>query len=103
MDIVFERLAQNETVMRTFGAIAVIVRSMVIVLAHRFGKDIFGPLNVFRNARQISQPQGRTVFFDQPHQVDPVKSEVVPFEAEFLLREIERLVDEVYITCFHPF
>ena len=76
---------------------------MVIVLLHRLGEDALGPLDVFRDARQVGQAQRSSVFLDQPHQIDAVKGEVVSFEVEFFLREVERLVDQVYVTCFHPF
>ena len=103
VDVVLERFVQDEAVMRTFGAVTVVVRSVVIVLLHRLGEDALGPLDVFRDARQVGQAQRSSVFLDQPHQIDAVKGEVVSFEVEFFLREVERLVDQVYVTCFHPF
>ena len=102
MYVVLESFVQHETVMRTLGAVAIVIRSPVVVLSHGFGKYVLCALYVLGYARQVRQFERRAVLFDKPHQVYAVKSEVVTVEAEFFLREIKRLVDKVYVTCLHP-
>ena len=73
----------------------------VFVFLHRFPEPVLGLLDAFRDLREIRELQWCAILFNQFHQVDVVKLQVILVQGEFFLREIVGLVDQIEIFGVH--
>ena len=61
MDVVLHGLLEHEREVARLGAVAVVVRPLVIDLGHRHVEHALGPVDLLRNLRQIGDLQRRSV------------------------------------------
>jgi hypothetical protein len=55
VNIVLERFVHDVLKMRAFGAIAIIIFTIIFVFFHRISEPIFGSFDVVGNLRQIGK------------------------------------------------
>ena len=104
MNVVFHRLFQHEREVARLGAVTIVVRAFVVDLRHRHVEHALGAVDLLRDLRQVRYLERRTVLFDQFHERDVMEIQLVVFDRELILREVERLFDEVDVLVFHgPF
>ena len=101
MDVVLEGLVHHEGELRTLGAVAVVILSLVVRLGHSHLEQTFGPLDLRRNLGEVRQLQGGAVLLDDFHQVDVVEKQIAVRHHEFVLREVKGLVNKVYVLVLH--
>ena len=87
--------------MARLGAVTIVVRAFVVDLRHRHVEHALGAVDLLRDLRQVRYLERRTVLFDQFHERDVMEIQLVVFDRELILREVERLFDEVDVLVFH--
>ena len=101
VDVVLHGLLQHEREMARLGAVTIVVRAFVVDLRHRHVEHALGAVDLLRDLRQVRYLERRTVLFDQFHERDVMEIQLVVFDRELILREVERLFDEVDVLVFH--
>ena len=101
VDVVLHGLLQHEREMARLGAVTIVVRAFVVDLRHRHVEHALGAVDLLRDLRQVRYLERRTVLFDQFHERDVMEIQLVVFDRELILREVERLFDEVNVLVFH--
>ena len=101
MNVVFHRLFQHEREVTRLGTVAVVVCTLVIDLRHRYVEHALGPIDLLGDLRQVGDFERSSVLFDQFHERDVMEIQLVVFDRELILREVERLFDEVNVLVFH--
>ena len=87
--------------MARLGAVAVVVRALVIDLGHRHVEHALGSVDLLRDLGQVGDLERRAVLLDQFHERNVVEVQLVVLARELVLREIERLFDQVNVLVFH--
>ena len=101
VDVVLHRLLQHEREMARLGAVAVVVRTLVIDLGHRHVEHALGAVDLLRNFRQIGDFQRCSVLFYQLHERNVVEEQLAVLDGKLVLRKIERLFDQIDVLVFH--
>ena len=101
VDVVLHGLLQYEREMARLGAVAIVVRTLVIDLRHRHVEHALGAVDLLGDLRQVGNFERGSVLFDQFHQRNVVEIQLVVLDGELILREIERLFDQVDVLVFH--
>ena len=101
MDVVLEGLMHHEGELGALGAVAVVVLALVIGLGHGHLEKTFGPLDLGGNLGKVGKLERSTVFLNDFHEVDVVEQQVAVCYHEFVLREVEGLVNQVDVLVFH--
>jgi hypothetical protein len=97
MDIVLQRLFDDEGKVRAFGAIAIEIFAFILVLLDRGRKHLLRLVDLITDLGQIRQLQRSAVFVDQGFYIDPIELKIVVFDFETILREVKGLRDEVAV------
>ena len=87
--------------MRTLGAVAVVVRALVVGLSHSNIEESLGTLNLRRYLGQIGYFERCTILLDDVHQRNIVEVEFIIFDSELVLRELESLLNKVDVLVLH--
>ena len=87
--------------MARLGAVTIVVRALVVHLGHRHVEHTLGPVDLLRDLRQVGYLERRAVLFYQLHERNVVEIQLVVFDRELILREVERLFDEVDVLVLH--
>ena len=101
VDVVAEGLMQDKGELGTLGAVAVMVVALVVRFGHGHLEQALGALDLGGDLRQIRQLQRRAVTIDDFHQIDVVEHQIPVDDHEFILREVERLFDQVDVLVLH--
>ena len=101
MDVVLHGLFQHEREVARLGAVAIVVRTLVVDLRHRHVEHALGAVDLLGDLRQVGDFERSSVLFDQFHQRNVVEIQLVVLDGELILREIERLFDQVDVLVFH--
>ena len=101
VDVVLHRLLEHEREVARLGAVAVVVRALVIDLGHRHVEHALGSVDLLRDLGQVGDLERRAVLFDQLHERNVVEEQLAVLDRELVLREIERLFDQVNVLVFH--
>jgi hypothetical protein len=101
VDVVFERLFEHEGEVARFGAVAVVVSALVVDLRHGHVEHALSTCDLRGDLRQVGDLQRRTVLLDDLHERNVVQIQLVVLDRKFVLREIERLFDQVFVLVFH--
>ena len=101
VDVVFERLFEHEGEVARFGAVAVVVGALVVDLRHGHVEHALGTCDLRGDLRQVGDLQRRAVLLDDLHERNVVQIQLVVLDRKFVLREIERLFDQVFVLVFH--
>ena len=101
VDVVLHRLLEHERKVARLGAVAVVVRALVIDLGHRHVEHALGSVDLLRDLGQVGDLERRAVLLDQFHERNVVEVQLVVLDRELVLREIERLFDQVNVLVFH--
>ena len=101
MDVVLQGLLKYEGEVRALGAVAVVVVSLVVDLGHGHVEHPLGPLYLGGYFGQIRYLQRCAVLLDDVHHRDVVKIESPVFYAEFVLRKLEGLLDQIDVLVLH--
>ena len=101
MNVVLHCLLQHEREVARLGAVTIVVRPLVVHFGHRHVEHTLGPVDLLRDLRQVGYLERRAVLFYQLHERNVVEIQLVVFDRELILREVERLFDEVDVLVFH--
>ena len=101
MDVVLQGFLKHEGEVRTLGTVAVMVVALIVHLGHGHVEHPLGPLYLGGYFGQIRYLQRRTVLLDDVHHRDVVKIEGPVFYAEFVLRKLEGLLDQIDVLVLH--
>ena len=101
MNVVLHCLLQHEREVARLGAVTIVVRALVVHLGHRHVEHTLGPVDLLRDLRQVGYLERRAVLFYQLHERNVVEIQLVVFDRELILREVERLFDEVDVLVLH--
>ena len=101
VDVVFERLFEHEGEVARFGAVAVVVGALVVDLRHGHVEHALGTCDLRGDLRQVGDLQRCAVLLDDLHERNVVQIQLVVLDRKFVLREIERLFDQVFVLVFH--
>ena len=101
MDVVLHGLFEHEGEVARLGAVAVVVGALVVDLCHGHVEHAFGAVDLLGDLRQVGDLERGSVLFDDLHEGDVVEIELVVLDGELILREIERLFDQVDVLVFH--
>ena len=99
MDVVLHGLFQHEREVARLGAVAIVVRTLVVDLRHRHVEHALGAVDLLGDLRQVGDFERSSVLFDQFHQRNVVEIQLVVLDGELILREIERSVRSGRCTC----
>ena len=102
VDVVFEGFFEDEAEVAGLGAVAVVVGAFVVGLGYSDVEHALGTLYLRGYFGQIGYLEGCPVLLDDFHEGDVVEVELAVFRAEFILRKIEGLVDQIVVFIFHP-
>lgn len=83
--------------MGRFGAIAVGVLALIVMRLYGVVEKCLGVLDIFRDLRQVGKLEWCTVGSYDLHQVYTVEMKLILLNRKFLGREIERLLDKIYV------
>jgi hypothetical protein len=95
MDIVLQRLFDNEGKMRAFRTIAVEIFAFVVMLFDGGSEHLLGLIDLAPDLGQIRQLHRSAVLVDQGFQIDSIELKIVVFDFETFLREIKGLRHQV--------
>lgn len=101
VDVVLHGLLQYEREMARLGAVTIVVRAFVVDLRHRHVEHALGAGDLLRDLR------GDVILSGVPYCLISSMSgmfmeiQLVVFDRELILREVERLFDEVDVLVFH--
>jgi hypothetical protein len=84
--------------MRAFGAIAVIVASLVFMPFNGLGEHLFRFLDLGSDLGQVREFHWGAVFSDQASQVQSVKIQIAVLGLKSFLWIVERLLDQVCVS-----
>ena len=87
--------------MRTLGAIAVRIRTFVVVLCDGNVENPFRFLNLQADLGQVGNLERRSVLLDDIHEVDAVEVEVMVNNFKSFLGEVKSLFYEVAVCVLH--
>jgi hypothetical protein len=79
--------------MGAFGTIAIGIASTLFMPQKSMLEPVFYLAYIIRNLREICELQGRTIFLNQPIQVNIVKKQISLFYSKFTLGKIKCLID----------
>ena len=101
MHVVLQGLVYHEGELGTLGAVAVMVFALIIGLGHSHLEQALCPLDLRGNLGKITDFQRRAILLDNLHEVNVVEHQVSVHYHEFILREIEGLINQVDVFVFH--
>ena len=101
MYIVLQSLFKYKLEVRTLGAIAIVVCTLIINLGHSHVEHTFSPLDLRRDLRQISDLEWSAVLIDDVHHVDVVEVELAVLHHELILRKLKCLVNQINVLVLH--
>ncbi len=101
VDVVLHRLFEHEREVARLGAVAVVVRTVVVDLGHRHVEHAFGTVDLLRNLRQVGDLERRAVLLDELHQRNVVELQLPLLHRELVLGKIEGLFDQIDVLVFH--
>ena len=84
-----------------FGAIAIIVITLVVSSFHGPPEQVPGLLNLVPDAREVHQPERGAVFIDEVLQRNAVESKITILQVESFLWKIIRLFDKIKVSILH--
>ena len=87
--------------MTRLGAVAIVIGTLVIDLRHRYVEHAFGAVDLLGNLRQVGDRERRSVLFAEFHERNIVEIQLEILYRELVLREVERLLDQVDVLVFH--
>src|SRR6185369_3296428 len=98
------KASSTKTEMRTLGAIAIKIFTLVFVFFKSSSKHLLSFFHLHADLGQIAQFKRRPVFIDYRFQIYTVKLQVTVFYIKTFLRKIEGLLNEVKVgICHRPF
>ena len=101
VDVVLHGLFEHEGEVARLGAVAVVVRPLVVDLGHRHVEHALGAVDLLGDLRQVGDLERSSVLFDEFHEGDVMEIELVVLDGELVLREVERLFDQIDVLVFH--
>lgn len=101
VNVIFEGFLNDVSKMAAFGAIAVIIFSLVMLAFHRTVKPILRLLDLITDFGEISDLERCAVFINKVFQGDAVKTQVAIMQIEAFLWKIICLLNEVKVTVLH--
>ena len=101
VDVVLHGLFQDEREVARLCAVAVVVRALVVDLCHRHVEHSLGAVDLLGDLREVGDLERGSILLDQLHERDVVEIQLVVLDGEFVLREVERLFDQIDVLVFH--
>ena len=99
--VVLERLLEDKLEMRTLGAIAIVICTLVIHLGHSHVEHTLCPLDLRRDLWQVSDLERSAILVDDVHHVDVVEVELAILYHELILRKLKCLVNQINVLVLH--
>ena len=101
MDVVLHGLPEDKLEMRTLGAVAVVVRALVVHFGHCHIEHSLGFLYLGRYFGQVSDFQRCAILVYYVHHIDVMEIEFPVLHTEFVLREFKSLVNQIDVLVLH--
>ena len=101
MDIILERLLQNEGKMRAFRAVTIVIVALIVNFGHSDIEHPLCSLDLIGYLREIGYFERRAVLSDYIHHGNIMKIEQAVLHTKLILRKLERLVDQINVLVLH--
>ena len=101
VDVVLQGLLEHEGEVTALGAVAIVVSASVVGFCDGHVEQALGALYLRADLGQVGDFQRCAILLDDFHQRYVVEIEFAVLGAEFVLRKVESLVNQVVILVLH--